>query len=118
MIGISYIRSTHSRDPKSLLVKLLITYAATSLLLSPTVSLPPFLPTSTNFLIPLLSHRILNPIPIHLVLLSTLDPRPFFPVGGRINVVGCNAGGFIFDFFGQDEVEDDGDEGGYCVGYR
>lgn len=42
-----------------------------------------------------------------------LDPPPLLPVGGRVDVVGRDAGGFVFDFLGEDEVEEDGEEGRY-----
>ncbi len=44
-----------------------------------------------------------------------LDARPLLPVVGRVHFVGRDAGRFVFDLLFQDEVEEDGEEAGYCA---
>lgn len=69
------------------------------------------------FLHPVRPHPICHPIPVP-ILVVLLDPAPLFLVGGGVDVVGCDARGFVFDFLGEDEVEEDGEEGGYFIDGR
>ena len=55
----------------------------------------------------------LTAIAIHL---SMLDPSPLLPVIRCVGIIRRDADGFVFDFFRENEVEDDGYEGRDCVG--
>lgn len=68
-----------------------------------------------HFLLPV---AVAVAVAVHVdVLVVVLDPAPLFGVGGGVDFVGGDGGGgFVFDFLGEDEVEEDGEEGGYCGG--
>ena len=42
-----------------------------------------------------------------------LDLPPLLSIIGRIRIIGRDADGLIFELFGENEVEEDGYEGGY-----
>lgn len=74
---------------------------------------PTHLRLHTHIPIPTPKLPFLPTLRVH-TLPTTLNLAPLVRVVGRVHFVGRDARSFVFDFLGQDQVEEDGEEGRYC----